>query len=154
MPKSGGSVANTTGHVLENFLVPILRNHDYVTVAADRFDLAQCLEQKIYARQYRTGTNIYGGMRKVDFILYDPVRHPNTLVIQCKWQASSGSVQEKYPYEKLCIDKNQLRTIILIDGGGYTKGALQWLKDHAGPDQYLNHVFSQGEFSRWSKNNL
>lgn len=48
---------------------------------------------------------------------------PDGLVIQCKWQASSGSVEEKYPFEVLNIQKDEYPTIIVLDGGGYSKGS-------------------------------
>lgn len=59
-----------------------------------------------------------------------------------------GSVEEKYPFEVLSIHLNEFDTIIVLDGGGYSKGAEFWLKQQAGKNKVL-HVFSLGEVSRF-----
>ena len=64
-------------------------------------------------------------------------------------QASSGSVEEKYPFEVLNIQLDGYPAIILLDGGGYTKGAEQWLKGQAGKNR-LRHVFNLGDFQRFA----
>ena len=107
------------------------------------------MEQPVYAQQVEIGRDIYGKTRRVDLLLFHPYRHPNGLVIQCKWQASSGSVEEKYPYEVLSIAQGEFDTIIILDGGGYTAGAEQWLRGQAGRNR-LKHVFNQGEFQRYA----
>ncbi len=105
--------------------------------------------QAVYARQVEVGRDIYGKVRRVDFLLFHPYRHPNGLVIQCKWQASSGSVEEKYPFEVLSIQQGEFDAIIVLDGGGYSQGAEAWLRGQAGRNR-LKHVFSQGEFQRYA----
>lgn len=120
-------------------------NEDYQVVSADRFFALRCLEQPIYASQCSIGHNIYGKNRRVDFILYHPKRCPECMVIQCKWQGRSGSVEEKYPFEVLSTEINEFPTIIVLDGGGYTDGAKNWLKSQAGQNR-LKHVLSLGEF--------
>ena len=107
------------------------------------------MQQPIYAQQVEIGRDIYGKNRRVDILLFNPHKHPNGLVIQCKWQASSGSVEEKYPYEVLSIAQGEFDTIIVLDGGGYTAGAEQWLRSQAGQNR-LRHVFNQGEFQRFA----
>ena len=107
------------------------------------------MEQPVYAKQVEVGRDIYGKMRRVDLLLFHPRRHPNGLVIQCKWQASKGSVEEKYPYEVLSIAQGEFDTIIVLDGGGYSHGAEQWLRGQAGQNR-LKHVFSQGELQRFA----
>ena len=79
---------------------------------------------------------------------YPPQRWPDCLVIQCKWQASPGSVEEKYPFEVLSIQLNEFNTIIVLDGGGYSKGAEMWLRSQAGKNKLL-HVHNLGEISRF-----
>ena len=147
--QSGGTLANRAGKRLERFVAEILDERDYLAVEAIRFNPMRELEQPIYARQYEIGKDIYGKTRRVDVILYHPRLYPECLVIQCKWQASRGSVEEKYPYEVLNIQQNQYDTIVLLDGGGYSAGARQWLVNQAGKNR-LKHVFSQGDFSRFA----
>ena len=107
------------------------------------------MEQPIYARQVESGRNIYGKTRRVDVILYHPRKWPKCLVIQCKWQASGGSVDEKYPFEVLNIQQSGYETIMVLDGGGYSSGAAQWLRGQAGKNM-LKHVFDMGDFQRFA----
>lgn len=143
--------ANRTGLRLEAFVSGILAEAGYHPIAPpSSFWAMRAMEQPIYASQCEIGRDIYGKCRRVDFILYHPRRWPGCLVVQCKWQASSGSVEEKYPFEVLSIQHNEYPTIVLLDGGGYTKGAEQWLRSQAGGNQLLRHVFSQGDFQRFA----
>ena len=141
-----GSRANRRGRTLENAINDLL-SEEYVQVAASRFFALRYMRQPIFAEQFQIGQDVYGKNRRVDFILYHPQRLPNCLVIQCKWQASSGSVEEKYPFEVLSIGNNKFETIIVLDGGGYSEGAESWLKEQAGKDNLL-HVLSLGEITK------
>ena len=57
-------------------------------------------------------------------------------------------MEEKYPFEVLSIQQGGYPAIIILDGGGYSKGAAQWLKNQAGRN-LLKHVFDQGDFQRY-----
>ena len=153
MATTSGTKANTSGSVLENFVHAELSMLDYMEIPANRFDAAKCLKQPIYAAQYITGTNIYGNNRRVDFIIHHPVKQPNDLVVQCKWQVS-GSVDEKYPFEVHNIMLDNIDAVVLLDGGGYSKGARDWLLSMASNDSALKRVLNQGEFSRYLKKNF
>ncbi len=142
-----GARANRRGRTLENAINDLL-SEDYQRVTSARFFALRDLRQPIYAEQCVIGRDIYSKNRRVDFILYHPQRWPDCLVIQCKWQASSGSIEEKYPFEVLSIQLNEFPTIIVLDGGGYTKGSEMWLKGQAGKNKLL-HVLSLGEISRF-----
>ena len=146
---SPGSGANRSGRRLEAFVADILDERQYRFVPPVRFFPARAMVQPIYTRQYEIGKDIYGKNRRVDVILYHPRLWPESLVIQSKWQASRGSVEEKYPFEVLSIAQNEFDTIIILDGGGYTNGAKLWLVNQAGKNRLL-HVFDQGDFSRFA----
>ena len=105
----------------------VLEDRGYLLVPQVRFRPARDLGQPIYARQFEAGQDIYGKPRQVDFILYHPDLHSACLAIQCRWQASSGSVHEKFPFDVLSIRANELDTIIVLDGGGYADQAKSWL---------------------------
>ena len=153
---NSGQRANRTGKHLETFVAGLLDHHGYEEVERGLFFslYKQGLQQPIFAYECVAGKTIYGGNRRVDFILYHPTKHPDCLVIQCKWQTSSGSVDQKYPYDVESIKINPQPTIIILDGGGYSQGAERWLKAQAG-DNNLLHVFNQGEFARFaSQGNL
>ncbi|MDE0001788.1 MAG: hypothetical protein OXQ29_03745 [Rhodospirillaceae bacterium] len=70
-------------------------------------------------------------------------------MIQCKWQAARGSVEEKYPFEALSIQMGEYPTIVVLDGGGYSDGAATWLRGQQGRNQ-LRHVHSLGQFQRFA----
>ncbi len=142
-----GARANRRGRILEKFVIDLL-DEEYQKVTSDRFFALRGLRQPIFAEQCHIGRDIYGKTRRVDFILYHPHRWPDSLVIQCKWQASHGSVEEKYPFEVLSIQMNEFSTIIVLDGGGYTQGAKQWLAGQAGKNKLI-HVMDQGEIHRF-----
>ena len=147
--KTGGAVANKSGARLENFVAGKLEDRGYRFVPVSKFYTDSMLEQPIYTTQFEVGKSIYGKKRIVDLILYHPKLYPDSLCIQCKWQASSGSVDEKYPYEVLTIAQNDLDTIIVLDGGGYSVGAKQWLINQSGKNRLI-HVMDSGEFSRFA----
>lgn len=144
---SRGGRANRRGQVLEKATRDLLEE-EYLFVSKTRFFALRDLRQPIFTEQCKVGKDIYGKRRRVDFILYHPQRWPDCLVIQCKWQAAKGSVEEKYPFEVLSIQLNEFDTIIVLDGGGYTKGASTWLNSQAGKNK-LRHVFTQGDLQRF-----
>ena len=150
MAKSSGTIANNRGRQFENSVAGILEDAGYELVRPSQdFFVRQSGTQPIYARQCQAGETLYGKVRRCDFILCHPEKRPTPLVIQCKWQALSGSVEEKYPFEVLSIRQNIYPTIILLDGGGYSKGAEAWLKAQV-DDYKLLHVFNMGEFQKYA----
>lgn len=150
----GGSIANLTGNRLEKFVLNSLDEFGYTFIERERFKAATYLEQPIYSRQYYLGRNIYESNIFCDFILYHPQKFPNCLIIETKWQQTGGSVDEKYPFLIINIqEKYPHRTILLLDGGGYKKGAEVWLRNQVGGN--LLEVFSMAEFQTWvNKRNL
>ena len=142
-----GKRANRRGKTLENSVADLL-SEEYERISPARFFAARCLQQPIYAAQVPTGMNIYGKERRVDFILHHPHNWPKCLVIQCKWQASPGSVDEKFPFEVECIAHDAFPTIIVLDGGGASKGAKNWLLSQRG-HRNLVDVLDQDELHRW-----
>ena len=144
---SGRTRASDRREVLENHVRGLL-DEDYERVSHQRFFAARCLAQPIYAEQVIVGTNIYAKKRTVDFILYHPRKWPDCLVIQCKWQATTGSVEEKYPFEVECIVQGEFKTVIVLDGSGYSDGARQWLLAQRGK-RHLLHVFNMSQITRW-----
>lgn len=146
----GGTQANYTGTVLEQYILSRLAERGYTYVPPDRFTPARALGQPIYTRKFHIGKSIYGTTQICDFILYHPQKWPNNLVIESKWQQSGGSVDEKFPYLVLNINmKYETPTIILLDGSGYKKGAENWLRQQAGNGN-LRHVFDMKEFATWA----
>ena len=100
--------------------------------------------------------SIYGHRGVTEFLAVSASRGL-AIRIECKWQQSQGSVDEKFPYLYLnCIHAMPEREIILlIDGNGYKPGALAWLKQAvASQDAKLIHVFNLVEFLVWANRRL
>jgi DNA adenine methylase len=146
--------ANKTGNELEVFIDRRLERENYTFIPKHRFiACAKSLNQPIYTRQFEIGKSIYGTKWICDFILYHPTRLPKCLVIESKWQQSGGSVDEKYPYLVLNIKNQRIYdTIIVIDGNGYKKEALKWLKSQVSDN--LIAVFSMSEFTSWANKKI
>ena len=146
-----GKRANKRGKILENAVLDLLVE-EHEKVESRKFLALKNLRQPLFARQCSVGKDVYGKNRRVDFILYHPQRWPDCLVIQCKWQSSGGSVEEKYPFEVMSIECNEFPTIIVLDGGGYSKESEAWLKGQVGKGKgkgRLIHVFSLGEMGKF-----
>lgn len=148
-----GRTAIRTGRNLERSVEEIIQIANYKRIRPPKEFWSQRGSEQIYARQAPTGLDIYWNRRRVDFILYHPKKWPDCLVIQCKWQAVSGSVEQKYPFETLSILKDGLPCVVVLDGGGYSEGAEKWLRCQQG-QRHLLHVFNLGEFQRFARRSL
>ncbi len=151
-PIQGGTQANNTGTRLERFILSQLIDEGYTFVAQDRFVPSLILGQPIFTRRFHVGKSIYGTSQFCDFIAYHPDRWPDNLIIEAKWQQSGGSVDEKYPYLVLNIQlQYQCPTILILDGGGYKKGAEAWIRSQVGHGNFRD-VFNMREFAEWVNN--
>ena len=104
---------------------------------------------------------IYGHHGNTEFLLLSE-KYNLKIRIECKWQQSAGSVDEKLPYLYL----NAIEAIpekdfmILIDGDGFKAGAKTWLREAAKKKYYTTNensdtnimVFSLAEFFTWANN--
>lgn len=146
---TGGGQANKTGSVLELFIKRMLEDNGYTAFPNHKDQLfanRKTIGGKQYSTQVPCGTSIYESPRKCDFLIMNNEKFPEGLIIECKWQQSAGSVDEKYPFTVFNILKIGVPTIILLDGNGYKKTAMQWLKDQASKDRALIGVYNMSEF--------
>lgn len=141
-----------TGRNFEKNIEAQLINLGYIKVKASKFlDYSNLSDGKYFASQFNLGKNIYNTDQIVDFIISR--KNDKPLVIQAKWQQSTGSVDEKFPYLITNLkEKSQFDSLIVIDGGGYREGAVVWMKEQV--DDKLIGVFSYTEFMIWSNNEL
>ncbi len=116
---------------------------DKVTLLQSTF----VINEASYARDVTIGTTIFGTTLKSSFFLVHPQKWRRGLVIQAKWQRVSGTVDEKYPYLVHNIYASEYDTILVIDGGGYREGAVEWLR-YMQRDNLLQ-VFHMPDFHRW-----
>lgn len=158
-----GGLANSSGSTLEKTIVG--------TLVSKGFNLVSYSEWKKKPEKYGDEfliTNypyetIYGHKGKTEFLLKSS-RYNLEIRIECKWQQSSGSVDEKFPYLYLnCIEKMPEKKIfIVIDGGGAKAGSVSWLREAANSKKYLGDhvtdkeisVMSLSDFLIWANKNL
>jgi hypothetical protein len=92
--------------------------------------------------------NIYGGRSRSEFVC-DIRSREFQARIECKWQESSGSVDEKFPYVMLNAENSypEPHVWLIVDGGGAKGEAVEWLKNAAANSRTKDiKVFSLSEF--------
>ncbi len=146
-----GVRANRSSQSLKRFVRRILDDIGYTPVQWRKFDTVCYLRQPVYSENYGVGNSIYGHPLSCDFIINHPDKHRDGLIIECKWQQSRGSVDQKFPYAVLNIKQIfPCPAVMILDGEGYGSGAAEWLRSQV--DDKLLHVFSMSEFQTWVNN--
>lgn len=146
---SSGSKANRTGNTLERFVQQALIDRGYVefwNYKKQVFAQRHVIGGKQFSKQVPIGDTIYDTERKCDFLVINRDKFPKDLIIECKWQQSKGSVDEKYAYLIFNIVKTGIPTIVLLDGSGYKPAAKRWLIDQVNPKGALIGVWDMKEF--------
>ncbi len=160
--------AESTGSVAESTVRGVLTGRGYAELSAQQASAAEPLAEqtamfrdfgrpvrpaRLFVAQYPIGPSIYALPLNADFWVYGAPLFPRGLAIEVKWQQSTGSVDEKFPYLVHNIKEcYPCPALVIADGGGQRPGALQWLRDQAGDN--LLAVFSLSEFLAWANRNL
>lgn len=140
-----GKQANSNGKNFEDQVISRIAAAGYYQIKSE----SQNHGDKYFVPQYKLCNGIYGTQLKTDILLFDKIKYPLKLAIEIKWQQTSGSVDEKYPYLVINIKKMfPCPAIIIIDGGGYKEGALNWLKGQI--DNKLIGVYDLSGFLKWA----
>jgi len=146
--EQGGKKATRTGKRLEAFIENLLIDCNYTYIKKKDFKKTTFLDQIIYTKQLEVCESIYGSAMKSDFVLYHPEKWPQCLIIESKWQQIGGSVDEKFPYLVANINERYPSpAMIVIDGGGFKKGAVDWLANQRGEN--LLEVLTMQQFQKW-----
>jgi len=156
---SQGGFANKSGRVLEAAVISLFTQHGFQELPFRTWSKSpQSYGEDILIRDVPY-TSIYGHNGKTEFLAHS-TRLSLTVRIECKWQQSSGSVDEKFPYLYLnCIFAMPENFIIIVlDGGGAKPSAVSWLKNaaatrHLIPDDMPQKkilVFTLAEFMIWA----
>lgn len=160
--------AEATGSVAESSIRGVLTGRGYVELGVqEAIEAEPEAEQKamfrdftrrvrpsrLFVAQFPIGYSIYNLPLFTDFWVRGAPGFPDGLAIEVKWQQSTGSVDEKFPYLMLNIKQcYPCPALVIADGGGQRPGALQWLRAQAS-DNLLN-VFTLAEFLAWANRNL
>lgn len=151
MSKTGGGRANKSGNTLEQMGEAFLVSHGYAKSPNRNYGIHTVEKKPVYFRQLNIGQTIYDTSLNVDFFVYSPTKHKKGLIIECKWQQSGGSIDEKYPYLVQNLLKTKETSLVVLDGGGYKPGTKAWLKaqeeKHAKLSVHDLRVLSVGEIT-------
>lgn len=158
--------AEATGSLAEGTIRAVLLGRGYAEIRPEALH-APYVEQtplfgsrtlaprpkRIFITQHLIARSIYDSPLMTDFWLDGVPSFPNGLALEVKWQQSTGSVDEKFPYLVLNIKTcYPCPAIIIADGGGQRPGALQWLRGQTDPS--LLAVLSLSEFVAWANRSL
>lgn len=163
MARTQGGTANRQGRILERTVVPIFESHGFEVVSYSTWSKKPTDYGTELLLKHVPYTTIYNQKGYTEFLIKSE-RFGLNVRIECKWQQSSGSVDEKLPYLYLnCIETMPERDIIIVAGGGGMKpGAIPWLKEAVSQKKYVQpdahekniQVFSIEEFMAWANRTL
>lgn len=73
------------------------------------------------------GTSIIGKRRRIDLFLHVPADN-RVLALECKYQDSSGTADEKIPYALQDLTALRMPACVVYAGGGFSTGVLHLLQ--------------------------
>ncbi len=157
--KKKGSLASGQGKVLEENVISTFSRKGFEVVMWSDWNRNRHRYGDELLLKNAPFKNIYGHDGYTEFLLKSE-KYELEIRIECKWQQSAGSVDEKFPYLYLnCIEAMPENHIaIIIDGGGAKEGAVRWLKNAAEKRLFTDEkssrkiidIFSLSEFIQWA----
>lgn len=85
-----------------------------------------------YITQAPVCNNIFGLPLRADVFAYHPDIFPNGLLVECKYQHTAGSVDEKVPFVVLTLNAIKASKAALVFGGGGCRDAIiRWANENA-----------------------
>jgi hypothetical protein len=76
--------------------------------------------------QFRAGKRIWGAERRIDVVLTDPASRKR-LGVECKYQGTAGSAEEKIPTTLQDIAAWPIEGIVVFDGDGFSPNMRSFL---------------------------
>ena len=140
MTTSQGGLAVEAGRTLERIIEDSLSNRGFTSIPYREYIKQPAKYGNELLLKNVPYNSIYGHNSKSEFVLKSE-RYALEIRIECKWQQSKGSVDEKFPYVYLnCIEQMPEKNIfIIVDGGGAKAGAIEWLKNACETNKYIPH---------------
>jgi hypothetical protein len=123
MAQQQGQQANSNGKNFESDIAHRLRTAGYVSAPkviaspTSPYFVPQC------GTLFHT---IYHTKLVTDFYVWHPHKHPQGLIIEAKYQAVGGSVDEKFPYLVFSLKATQTPAMLLLIGSGARREAVAW----------------------------
>ena len=138
---------NDNGTILENQIKSLLLSKGYLQLK-EELDI----EQNWFIPQYRKFKTIYDTQMRLDFYIQNVTKWPNKLAIECKWQSSPGTVDEKFPYVVLNLKSIPCDSVLFLAGGGYRSHACDYIKRHN--DDRFTAVEGLDNILKWAQIHL
>lgn len=158
--RAGGGLATKSGNTLEKTVIGTLTSQGFEAVMYRQWlKKPEAHGDELLLRNVPY-TTIYGHKGNTEFLLRSE-KYDLEVRIECKWQQSAGSVDEKFPYLYLNAVEAmpEKHIIIIVDGGGAKLGAITWLRDVSRSDRYQSNptgkeisVMNLTEFLAWANN--
>ncbi len=155
--------ANSSGHTLESAIISTFTSKKFTVVSYCKYIKDPEKYGKELLLKNIPFTTIYMHRGQTEFLVKSD-KYQLEIRIECKWQQSSGSVDEKFPYLYLnCIEKMpEEKIFIIVDGSGAKQGSLNWLKQACQTKLYTNEtnnkkeivVMNLAEFLIWANKTL
>lgn len=145
-PRLQGSMANLSGHMFENMMIPIFELNGFKVMYEREFNKIPPENRPSSCVLRNAGyTTIYGHPGRTEFVIKCGARRVR---VEAKYMGSAGSVDEKLPYMLLNgIERYPEKEVIFVlDGDGWKTGARQWLKDRI-DDNWMDYR-DQGKMIR------
>jgi hypothetical protein len=74
------------------------------------------------------GTSILGKPRRIDVLAVERGERRRALAIECKYQDSLGTADEKIPYALRDLEALRMPAVVVYAGSGFSEGVLYLLK--------------------------
>ena len=134
-----GAAAVGSGNMLEQVVVTTLRSKQFEIADYKMWQRVPGMFEKELLLTNVPYTSIYGHKSRSEFLLLSE-KYNLQVRIECKWQQSKGSVDEKLPYLYLncALQMPESTIFIVIDGGGFKAGAVSWIKGAASRGDLLD----------------
>lgn len=134
--EGAGRKANLNGKDFENTVELRIQQKGYLL-----WDKKGTPPEEWYAKQYTVGKNLIGTNLRVDFMVN------GELIIECKWQGSAGSVDEKYPWTMMNLVNTGIKSVMILEGGGCRPAMVDFLRKFADESEMVA-MCDLGEFYR------
>ena len=144
--------ASITGNILEKQVQNLFLEKGFEIVKYSKWIKNKTKFSQELLLKHVPYSSIYNHKGYTEFLLISK-KLDKEIRIECKWQQSSGSVDEKLPYLFLNATTNmkEKEIMIIIDGGGWKEGAIPWLKGAVKNSEHKDRikVLSLAEFLTW-----
>lgn len=157
MKKTIGNRASLAGKMFETAITDAIHHQGYIKLdAGEKHALVKLNKfpsyEKWYSEQVKIGETVYKAPWNIDVVLYSRDKYPDLLMIECKWQSSGGSVDEKYPFTVLSLKAMKPPALLIVAGGGASERSLNWVRSQQVPGKF--RVLNLDQFLLWAQREL